>query len=283
MSEHHIVRTPRRVSGRRLSDGGRAVDARGRLIRSTLVGLVAMATAGAIGLSGAQVSASAPPEPFEEFFEEDPFAAGEVEVETSGGDLAVGPQADPLIDGRGPLSAVPAGCPMPELAAVVFEGEVIETDDRSARFAVTQVRAGDLDELAAGVVDDGVLEVRYGLEVQYIDTGETYLVGAQFEPLLGLLYSRVSEPAPLFGGDDVVGLAEIDLDCPEFVDPVRTLWPDGSVVATSVVQPLFDNRNQVLAAAILPFVVVFAVLFVLAAFATSLRGMLRGLAARSRR
>ena len=279
------MRTPRRVSGRRLSDGGRVVGARGRLLRSTLVGLVWLAAAGAIGGSGAQVSASAPPEPFEEFFEEDPFAAGEVEVEieTSGGDLAVGPQADSLIDGRGPLSAVPAGCPMPELAAVVFEGEVIETDDRSARFAVTQVRAGDLDELAAGVADDGVLEVRYGLEVQYIDTGETYLVGAQFEPLLGLLYSRVAEPAPLFGGDDVVGLAEIDLDCPEFVDPVRTLWPDGSVVATSVVQPLFDNRNQVLAAAILPFVVVFAVLFVLAAFATSLRGMLRGLAARSRR
>ena len=287
------MRTPRRITGRRLRHGGGVVRDRGGLLRSLVAGVavaavsmavsMAVAGAGVVDGSGAQVSVSSPPEPFEDFFEDDPFAFGEIEVETSGGEPAVGPHTDPLVDGRGPLYGVPAGCPAPELAAVVFEGEVIDTDDRSARFAVSQVRAGDLDELDGGVVDDGVLEVRYGLEVQYIDTGATYLVGAQFEPLLGLLYSRVAEPAPMFGGDDVVGLAEIDLDCPEFVDPVRTLWPDGSVVATSVVQPLFDHRGQVLTAAVLPFVVVFTVLFVLAAFATSLRGMFRGLAARSRR
>ncbi len=229
--------------------------------------------------AGSPAIGASPPEEFEEFFDENPFGVDEIEVETQGG--SIGAVGDPGVigDDRGPLSSVPPGCPPPELAAVVFQGEVIETDDRSARFTVAQVRAGDADDF----VDDGLIEVRYGLEVQYLETGETYLVGAQLEPLLGLLYSRVSEPALLFGGDDVIGLAEIDLDCPEFVDPIRTLQPDGDVVATSVVQPLFEHRGQVLAAAVLPFVVVFAVLFLLAAFATSLKGMLRGLRTRSGR
>ncbi len=228
---------------------------------------------------GSEALGASPPDEFEEFFEESPFGVDEIEVETEGGSIEAIPETGVISDDRSPLSAVPPGCPPPELAAVVFEGEVIDTDDRTARFTVAQVRAGDADDF----VDDGLIEVRYGLEVQYLETGGTYLVGAQLEPLLGLLYSRVTEPAPLFGGDDVIGLAEIDLDCPEFIDPVSTLQPDGAVVATSVVQPLFEHRGQVLAAAILPFAVVFAVLFLLAAFATSLKGMLTGLRTRSGR
>jgi hypothetical protein len=207
---------------------------------------------------------------------DDLFDGGDLEVETEGDPAPGFGLGDGFVEesgDRGPLFAVPAGCPPAELATVVFEGEAIEVDDRAAWFEVRQVRAGESEPFTT----DGLLEIRYGLDVQYIEVGDSYLVGAQLEPLLGLLYSQISEPSPLFGGDEIVGLAEIDLDCPEFADPVRTLGTDGAVVPTSVVKPLVESRGQLLAALVLPFVVVFSVLFTLAAFGTALKGVLRGL------
>ncbi len=70
--------------------------------------------------------------------------------------------------------------------------------------------------------------MRYGLDVEYLEIGTEYLVSARRDPVIGLLASKIRDPAPLLGGDDVVGVAESDVECPRFEDPIRTFLPDGS-------------------------------------------------------
>jgi hypothetical protein len=186
-----------------------------------------------------------------------------------GGDVVVG-------DGRGdrvPLLLVPSGCEAPQLPELVFEGEVLDTDDRSARFRIDHVRAGDPGRYRAG--DE--IEIRYGIESQYLGIAETYLVAAGREPSLGLLYSRVGDPAPLFGGDDIVGLAEPDIDCPEFADPVMTLRPDGRVLTTSVLGSFLSDSRALASAVLVPFGLAVGVLVAVAVLSLGLRAIGRSL------
>ena len=75
---------------------------------------------------------------------------------------------------------------------------------------MTAARGGDL------------VDVRYGEETRFLDVGSTYVVGVARSAEDGLLVSTVREPAPLFGGDAVVGLDDTDVDCPQLPDPVLT-------------------------------------------------------------
>ena len=176
--------------------------------------------------------------------------------------------------GAEPLVPVPEGCEAPPAAHVVFVGTVADRDFRSVRFEIERVRAGDPAPFA---FDGDRIDVRYGLDAQFLDDGSTYLVSAVVHPDLGLLTSRVTDPIEHFGGDEVIGVSETDVDCPDFDDPVRTLHVDGTPVDASIVQPFFDARVRIAAAVIVPLAVAAAAIFVLAMLRLSVTGLFRSL------
>lgn len=178
-----------------------------------------------------------------------------------------------------PLVPVPTGCTAPRMPHIVFVGEVVERDYRTIRFEIERIRSGRSDPFALG----DLIDVRFGLDAQYLDDGESYLVGAVVDPDLGLLVSRVSDPVENFGGDEVIGVSETDVDCPAYEDPMRTLRLDGTAIPTSVIKPFFDARIRILSAILLPFGVAFAAIFLLATFRLSLSGLSRSVTGTGRR
>jgi hypothetical protein len=157
---------------------------------------------------------------------------------------------------------------------IVFVGEVVDRDYRTVRFEIERVRSGR----GAPFESDGRIDVRFGLDAQYLDDGESYLVSAVVDPDLGLLVSRVSEPIENFGGDEVIGVSESDVNCPVFEDPMRTLHLDGTPVDSSVVQPFFDARVRIITAIVLPLALAFGAIFVLAMFRLSVTGLYHSVA-----
>ncbi len=178
-----------------------------------------------------------------------------------------------------PLIPVPTGCTAPRLPHVVFVGEVDDRDYRTIRFEIERVRSGRSDPFALG----DRIDVRYGLDAQYLQDGESYLVAAVVDPDLGLLVSRVSEPIENFGGDEVIGVSETDVDCPVYEDPMRTLHPDGTPVDASVIKPFLDARVRIFGAVLLPLVLAFGAIFLLATFRLSVSGLYHSIADSGRR
>ena len=138
---------------------------------------------------------------------------------------------DATTPGTLPLVPVPSACTAPPQPEIVFVGVLVERDFRTGRFEIVQVRAGSEDPFAVG----GLIDVRYGLDVEYLDIGTEYLVSARRDPVIGLLASKIRAPAPLLGGDDVVGVAESDVDaraskirsarsCPTVRPSIRRSW-----------------------------------------------------------
>lgn len=165
--------------------------------------------------------------------------------------------ATPPGDGDpGSLVPIPPGCPVPDPADVAFVGTVEAKDYRTVRFRIDQLRAGS----AAAWAIDGLIDVRYGSDAQYLDVDRQYLVGAAVDPEIGVLASAVRPPAPLFGGNDVVGVDDTDVECPELDDPVRTLQVDGTDVDTGLLTPLLDERRTLLATIAVPAGIAFAAL-----------------------
>ena len=140
-----------------------------------------------------------------------------------------------------PLIPVPTGCSVPRMPHIVFVGEVVDRDYRTIRFEIDRIRDGRPIRSRL----DGLIDVRFGLDAQYLDDGGAYLVSAVVDPDLGLLVSRVSDPIENFGGDEVIGVSETDVNCPVFEDPMRTLHLDGTPVYTSVVEPFFDAQAAI--------------------------------------
>lgn len=77
--------------------------------------------------------------------------------------------------------------------------------------------------------------------MRYLDIGEQYVVGAGTNSITKRLVSTVREPAPLFGGDQVVGVNDSDVDCPPFEDPTRTLTLQGTSVESGVLAPMIED------------------------------------------
>jgi hypothetical protein len=176
------------------------------------------------------------------------------------------------------LVPVPAGCTAPVLPDVVFLGTLQATDFRTGRFQVDQVRAGDMGRYSyAGVVD-----VRFGIDTKYLEPGTQYLVGASLDPATAVLTSKVRAAEPLFGGDEVIGAAERDVECPVLEDPIRTLLPDGSSVESGVLTPLTDANRRLLRAILLPLGVALAAVFALVALRWLLTGIGWGIGSLSR-
>ncbi|MGA1035287.1 MAG: hypothetical protein ACO3VI_08235 [Ilumatobacteraceae bacterium] len=178
-----------------------------------------------------------------------------------------------------PLVEVPLGCAPWEVADVVFTGVVAATDSRTARFADLSIRWGDLP----GLDPDGTVDIRYGIDVQYLIEGERYLIGASVHPDLGLAYSRVTPEVVDFAGDEIVGVSEDDVVCPEAEDPIVTLMFDGSPVPTPLLGSFLAERSRLVAALVIPAFVVAVVIFLLAMLRVSTEGFVESLRSIGRR
>jgi hypothetical protein len=171
------------------------------------------------------------------------------------------------------LVPVPAGCPAPPLPDVVFLGTLRAKDFRTGRFRIDQVRAGVIERYSYG----DLVDVRFGIDTKYLETGTQYLVGASLDPQNAVLTSKVRAEEPLFGGNEVIGAAETDIECPVLQDPVRTLLPNGSSVESGVLSPLTDSKRSLLRALLLPLGVALAAVFALVALRWLLTGIGWGL------
>ena len=242
-------------------------------VRAALIGVV-LATA-----YGAAVSAAPPTEPTT-VPPVDPAA-----VPTT---VATGPDGQPLpelqtpppianpIVASSPLVVVPTGCFAPPQPVAVFVGTLAASDATTGRFAVEQIRAGSLD----GYAVDTIVDVRYDDDVRFLHTGEQYLVGAMPDAVTGVLRSKVRTPAPLFGGDAVIGLNDTDVTCPKVEDGVRTLLANGRDVDTGVLAPLKTAKKSVAKAFLKPMAIAFGILVLLASIKLLMFAMVR--AARER-
>jgi len=154
-----------------------------------------------------------------------------------------------------PLVPIPQGCPEPPVASVVFVGRVIAKDFRVARFQIEQVRAGT----TAGYALGNLIDVRYGSDVEFLNTDDQYLVGAVPQGVDLALTSKVREAKPLLGGNAVVGLTEKSSECPRLEDPVRTFHVDGSAIETSMFKALSNKKKQIALAFAKPMLAVLGI------------------------
>jgi hypothetical protein len=177
-------------------------------------------------------------------------------------------QEQPAPPGRQPLVDVPIGCPIQPLPDVVFVGTVVDSDYRTVRVSIDQVRAGDIGQFASA----GRVDVRYGIDAKYLDEGDQYLIGASYDPQAQSLRSRVQPASPTFGGDEIIRADETDRNCPEVVDPMRTLHTDGSSIDSGVLSPFFGNRDGLLRSLLIPVAVVGLAVLALAAVRWFLTG-----------
>jgi hypothetical protein len=122
----------------------------------------------------------------------------------------------------------------------------------TVRFQIDQVRAGDASPFSV----DGVIDVRYGPDSQYLEVQGRYLVSAAFDSSIGTLTSKVSPVTPLFGGDAVVGLEDTEVVCPVVDDPVQTINVDGSPVEAGLLDPLLEDKGLLLATILVPAAIV---------------------------
>lgn len=187
--------------------------------------------------------------------------------------------------GRWNLIQIPAGCPNPGLPDVVFTGTLVASDARIGRFQVDQVRAGSIDQFALG----GLVDVRFGSVEQpdnpqrFLHHDEQYLIGAKYDGTWRSLRSQLRAPQPLFGGDQVIGAAEIERTCPLIPDPLQVLHLDGSSIDTSVLAPMSTDKPRLWQALLVPPAVAMAALFALAAIRWMFTGVGKGVVSMSRR
>ncbi len=166
---------------------------------------------------------------------------------------------------------VPAGCAAPPAPVAVFVGTLAASDTTTGRFAVQQIRAGSLDGYAVNTIVD----VRFDDDIRFLRAGQQYLVGAIPDPITRVLRSKVRLPAPLFGGDAVIGVNDTDVHCPRVEDGVKTLLVDGSDVDTGVLAPLMTAKKSLLKAIFKPLGIAIALLALLAAIKLLIFAMVR--------
>ena len=203
------------------------------------------------------------------------FGAGSIAAQPLPEPVAV-PALPPIADPNAVstrLVTVPTGCATPPGEQVVFTGTMVLGDTSTARFAIQSLRSGS----AAGFEVGGLIDVRYGDEVRFLDVDTTYIVGAGIDPVTGVLASKVRAPAPLFGGNEIAGVGNSDVECPQLSDPVRTLSADGTSVESGVLTPMKNAKGDIVRALLQPVGVAFLVLLGLVAVKHLLFAMGRSL------
>lgn len=189
------------------------------------------------------------------------------------------PESEPPDLGVEPewLIPIPVGCPVPAQADAVFTATMVGKDDvtQVVRFRIDQLRAGS----AAPWAVNGLIDVRYGPDYRFLNEGEQYLVGVGLDPVYGVPASTVRPPEPTFGGNDVVGVDDVAVDCPTIDDPIRTLDVDGTSIDSGVLSLMTDDRRLLVATFAVPTAIVFAVLLALVVLrvfgALAFRGIFR--------
>jgi hypothetical protein len=86
-----------------------------------------------------------------------------------------------------------------------------------------------------------------------------------------------------FAGDEIVGVSEDDVVCPEAEDPIVTLMFDGSPVPTPLLGSFLAERSRLVAALVIPAFVVAVVIFLLAMLRVSTEGFVESLRSIGRR
>ena len=168
-----------------------------------------------------------------------------------------------------PNTTIPAGCDLPTPVQATFVGSLAATDRRTGRFEVRQLRGGSLE----GFSVNGLVDVDYGDDIRFLDVAEQYIVAVGVDDDSGRLISKVRDPEPLFGGNQVIGIDERPLNCPEVEDGVRTVTMEGTSVESGVLAPLSADRGGLLRAVALPALWVFGGLVALAVWAGAVRGL----------
>jgi len=115
-----------------------------------------------------------------------------------------------------------------------------------------------------------------GIDTKYLRQGDQYLVAALYDPEIASLRSRVRPEQSIYGGDEIIGATESELDCPEIVDPLRTMHVDGSSVDSGLLTPFVNERQGLLRALVVPLLIVIGGVFALACFRWVLTGFGRG-------
>jgi hypothetical protein len=156
------------------------------------------------------------------------------------------------------LVPIPVGCPTPTPTDIVFTGTVVGKDyvDEFVRFEIDQLRAGSSTPWAV----EGLIDVRYGADFRFLEDGQQYLVGAAVDNDFGRLSSKVRPLEPLFGGNDVIGLDDTSVECPEIEDAVITVRLDGQPVDSGVFSLLTDDRRLLAATILVPSAIAIAAL-----------------------
>ena len=178
--------------------------------------------------SAASVSATVPPPV-------DTVAPGDSIPDEQGGLLGI-PQTTSLINPQA-TTTIPEGCFAQTIPQVVFMGKVEKVSATSVSFSIQKTISGDA---SAYVSSDGRVEVQYGTDGKFLDTGSVYVVGAVTDPFSPILVSKVrAEIATLNGA---VGQTNTGDACPAFEDAVITLHEDGTSVYTGVLRPLMKHK-----------------------------------------
>ena len=154
-------------------------------------------------------------------------------------------------------TTVPVGCPPAPVSQAVFVGRVKVLDATQALYEVVRLRAGSLAGYSTEVpnVDGTVVTevgIYYGRDVKFLEVGGSYLVGTALDATTGRIYSRVTDEAPLFGGNEVADIDASGVTCPSFPDVARTLNVDGSSVESGVLSGLSGETDRVLFAILIP-------------------------------
>ncbi len=162
------------------------------------------------------------------------------------------------------VTTVPEGCALPAIAQAVFVGTITSLDPVAAVFTVTQVRAGSLD----GYINGNSVEVRYGRDVKYLHKNTTYIAGVSLDSVTSKLSSTIRYSNELFGGAEVVGS---NVRCPKYEAAARTLHSDGTSIDSGLFVTVFDQPARLLAALVLPTLLVFLALLALVWFRRGMR------------
>ena len=178
--------------------------------------------------SVASVSATVPPPV-------DTVAPGDSIPDEQGGLLGI-PQTTTLINPAA-TTTIPEGCFAQTIPQVVFVGRVEKVSDASVSFSIQKTISGDASAYVSG---DGRVEIQYGTDGKFLDTGSVYIVGAVTDPFSPILVSKVRPETTTLGG--AIVQTNTGDACPTFEDAVITLREDGTSVNTGVLRPLMKNK-----------------------------------------
>ena len=161
-------------------------------------------------------------------------------------------------------TTTPPDCKELVAPTVVFVGTVTGTSGVMARYAVAQVRSGELGATR--------VQVEYPDDIRFVKDGRQYVVGAWLDPATNQLVSKVRPPRDVDPDDPCIDQ-----------DQVYTRNLDGTPVDTGLLSGLSGKGWQIAWAFLLPTLIALGLLTVLVlfrragagAFRLSLRGAAR--------